>query len=176
MVIRDNYVKAAGGDGITAMYALRPLVYPIIDFACNGICCIAMCIRDRYRIDDEAALSCLIPRFTLQPIVENSIFHGIEPKGTPGTITVHIFRKNDAILQIDITDDGVGMTEEQARQLLSETKNAKTEFFREIGVSNVHKRLQYEFGEDYGLRVASHLSEFTTVSVLLPFTPQENIR
>ena len=68
------------------------------------------------------------------------------------------------------------MTEEQARQLLSETKNAKTEFFREIGVSNVHKRLQYEFGEDYGLRVASHLSEFTTVSVLLPFTPQENIR
>ena len=76
-----------------------------------------------YRIDDEAALSCLIPRFTLQPVVENSIFHGIEPKGTPGTITIHIFRKNDAILQIDITDDGVGMTEEQARQLLSENRN-----------------------------------------------------
>lgn len=128
-----------------------------------------------YRIDDEAALSCLIPRFTLQPVVENSIFHGIEPKGTPGTITIHIFRKNDAILQIDITDDGVGMTEEQARQLLSENKNEKTEFFREIGVSNVHKRLQYEFGEDYGLRVESRLSEFTTVSVLLPFAPQEDI-
>ena len=128
-----------------------------------------------YRIDDEAALSCLIPRFTLQPVVENSIFHGIEPKGTPGTITIHIFRKNDAILQIDITDDGVGMTEEQARQLLSENKNEKTEFFREIGISNVHKRLQYEFGEDYGLRVESRLSEFTTVSVLLPFAPQEDI-
>ena len=128
-----------------------------------------------YRIDDGAALSCLIPRFTLQPVVENSIFHGIEPKGTPGTITIHIFRKNDAILQIDITDDGVGMTEEQARQLLSENKNEKTEFFREIGVSNVHKRLQYEFGEDYGLRVESRLSEFTTVSVLLPFAPQEDI-
>ena len=128
-----------------------------------------------YRIDDEAALSCLIPRFTLQPVVENSIFHGIEPKGTPGTITIHIYRKNDAILQIDITDDGVGMTEEQARQLLSENKNEKTEFFREIGVSNVHKRLQYEFGEDYGLRVESRLSEFTTVSVLLPLAPQEDI-
>ena len=70
---------------------------------------------------------------------------------------------------------GVGMTEEQARQLLSENKNEKTEFFREIGVSNVHKRLQYEFGEDYGLRVESRLSEFTTVSVLLPFAPQEDI-
>lgn len=41
--------------------------------------------------------------------------------------------------------------------------------------SNVHKRLQYEFGEDYGLRVESRLSEFTTVSVLLPFAPQEDI-
>ena len=46
-----------------------------------------------YRIDDGAALSCLIPRFTLQPVVENSIFHGIEPKGTPGTITIHFPEK-----------------------------------------------------------------------------------
>ena len=69
----------------------------------------------------------------------------------------------------------IDMTEEQARQLLSENKNEKTEFFREIGISNVHKRLQYEFGEDYGLRVESRLSEFTTVSVLLPFAPQEDI-
>ena len=51
------------------------------------------------------------------------------------------------------------MTEEQARQLLSENKKRKRlNFFREIGVSNVHKRLQYEFGEDYGLRVESRLS------------------
>lgn len=123
----------------------------------------------KYEIEDETALTCLIPRFTLQPIVENSIFHGIEPKGAPGTITVHIFRKNDAVLQIDITDDGVGMTEEQARQLLSEKNNSKTDFFKEIGVSNVHKRLQYEYGSDYGLRVSSRLSEFTTVSILLPY-------
>lgn len=123
----------------------------------------------KYEIEDETALTCLIPRFTLQPIVENSIFHGIEPKGAPGTITVHIFRKNDAVLQIDITDDGVGMTEDQARQLLSEKNNSKTDFFKEIGVSNVHKRLQYEYGSDYGLRVSSRLSEFTTVSILLPY-------
>ena len=61
------------------------------------------------------------------------------------------------------------MTEEQARQLLSEKNNSKTDFFKEIGVSNVHKRLQYEYGSDYGLRVSSRLSEFTTVSILLPY-------
>ena len=124
-----------------------------------------------YQIDDEDALSCLIPRFTLQPIVENAIFHGIEPKGAPGTITVHIFKKDDAILQIDITDDGVGMTAEQASLLLTEKSSGKADFFKEIGVNNVHKRLQYEFGASYGLRIDSRLSEYTTISILLPYRP-----
>ena len=129
-----------------------------------------------YIEDESLNHSCLIPRFTLQPLVENAIFHGIEPKGSAGEVTLRVERDtaNGDVL-IHLTDDGVGMTEEQARQLLSENKNEKTEFFREIGVSNVHKRLQYEFGEDYGLRVESRLSEFTTVSVLLPFAPQEDI-
>ena len=124
-----------------------------------------------YKIDDESALTCMIPRFSLQPIVENAIFHGIEPKGTPGTILVHIFQNENAVLQIDITDDGVGMTDEQTRQLLSEKRNTKADFFKEIGISNVHKRLQFEFGPDYGLQVHSRLSEFTTVSILLPYAP-----
>lgn len=124
-----------------------------------------------YQIDDKEALNCPIPRFTLQPIVENAIFHGIEPKGAPGTITVHIFRRDDTVLQIDITDDGVGMTAEQAALLLTEKSNGKADFFREIGVNNVHKRLQYEFGASYGLLIDSRLSEYTTISILLPCRP-----
>ena len=122
-----------------------------------------------YRIDDEAALSCLIPRFTLQPVVENSIFHGIEPKGTPGTITIHIFRKNDAILQIDITDDGVGMTPEQAAKALQEPGPEEAAAkYRHVGMWNVHKRLQYSFGEAYGLSIESEPDIGTTVTIRLP--------
>lgn len=124
-----------------------------------------------YQIDDEDALNCPIPRFTLQPIVENAIFHGIEPKGAPGTITVHIFRQDDTVLRIDITDDGVGMTPEQASLLLTEKSSGKADFFKEIGVNNVHKRLQYEFGAAYGLLIDSRLKEYTTVSILLPCRP-----
>ena len=94
-----------------------------------------------YRIDDEAALSCLIPRFTLHSRSWKILsFMALSQREHRNDHYSH-FPENDAILQIDITDDGVGMTEEQARQLLSENKNEKTEFFREIGISNVHKRL-----------------------------------
>ena len=101
--------------------------------------------------------------------MENSIFHGIEPKGTPGTITIHIFRKNDAILQIDITDDGVGMTPEQAAKALQEPGPEEAAAkYRHVGMWNVHKRLQYSFGEAYGLSIESEPDIGTTVTIRLP--------
>ena len=130
-------------------------------------------LHDEIDIDPQTE-DCLLPKLVLQPLVENAIYHGIKVKQQGGTVRIESLLEEDRLL-ITVEDDGVGMTEEQARQLLSENKNEKTEFFREIGVSNVHKRLQYEFGEDYGLRVESRLSEFTTVSVLLPLAPQEDI-
>lgn len=89
-------------------------------------------IRIDIQTDDEALLSCSILRFTLQPIVENAIFHGIEPKGSAGTITIHIFRNDSGDLQIDITDDGVGMDEEMAQSLLSEKTDSKTSFLKSL--------------------------------------------
>ncbi|TCL57189.1 two-component system sensor histidine kinase YesM [Kineothrix alysoides] len=122
-----------------------------------------------YNIEDETLNSCRILKFTLQPIVENSIFHGIEPKGNAGSIEIHIYRDETGDIRIDITDDGVGMTPEVAAHLLDTEAPAESSFFKEFGISNVHKRLQYEFGDKYGLSVKSKIGEFTTISILLPF-------
>lgn len=121
------------------------------------------------QVEEPILTESSILKFTLQPIVENAIFHGIEPKGTAGTISISIHRMGEHDIGIDITDDGVGMEEETAAHLLEQDSAADSSFFREIGISNVHKRLQYEFGESYGLSVVSQPGKFTTVSILLPF-------
>jgi len=121
-----------------------------------------------YDIEDDALLSCHILNFTLQPIVENAIFHGIEPKGSTGTIRIHIYQDYQNDVHIDITDDGIGMDPEVAANLLRNEAPTESSFFKEIGISNVHKRLQYHFGSKYGLSIESKPGEFTTVSILLP--------
>ncbi len=120
----------------------------------------------------ESLLECQILKFTLQPIVENAIFHGIEPKGA-GTITICVFKTKEQDIRIDVTDDGVGMPPEVAGRLLKENTPAKHSFFKEIGIYNVHKRLQYEFGEGYGLQVQSEPGRYTTISILLPLITDE---
>ncbi len=119
----------------------------------------------------DKLLGCRILRFTLQPIVENAIFHGIEPKGAAGKIEINIFKNDANDLQIDITDDGIGMDEETAKTLLSEKTESKTSFFKKIGISNVHHRIQMEFGSPYGLSIRSRAGSFTTVTILLPDRP-----
>lgn len=120
-------------------------------------------------VDDEMLLSCQILKFTLQPLVENAIFHGIEPKGMAGNITIHIYQDEGTDIHIDVTDDGIGMEPELAARLLQMETPVSSSFFKEIGVSNVHKRLQYEFGSQYGLSIRSEKGKFTTISILLPF-------
>ncbi|ANX00275.1 histidine kinase [Thermoclostridium stercorarium subsp. leptospartum DSM 9219] len=121
--------------------------------------------------DDEKLLNCGILRFTLQPIVENAIFHGIEPKGAAGNISIHIFRNDSGDLQIDITDDGIGMDDEMIKTVLTDKSEIKSGFFRKIGISNVHNRIRLEFGEKYGLSIKSRKGSFTTVTILLPCIP-----
>ena len=118
-------------------------------------------------VADEDLLKYTIIKFTLQPLVENAIFHGIEPTGASGTITICARDEGEDLL-ISVTDDGVGMTEEQAARLLSDGSDSSTEFFKEIGVSNVHQRLKYEYGNDYGIRVDSQVGEYTTMTVIIP--------
>ena len=128
-----------------------------------------------YIEDEKLNHSCLIPRFTLQPLVENAIFHGIEPKGSAGEVSLRVERDtaNGDVL-IRLTDDGIGMTPEQAAKALQEPGPEEAAAkYRHVGMWNVHKRLQYSFGEAYGLSIESEPGVGTTVTVRLPGPPTQ---
>lgn len=146
-----------------------------------------------FHVAEEDILDVPIVKFTLQPLVENAVFHGIEPKGS-GHIDISLYYEGPAgesgpgreppgeeapkrpaprDVRIDVTDDGVGMSPEKAAQILLSGGEGSADFFREIGVSNVQKRLQYEFGEGYGISVKSREGEFTTMSIRIPGQPRE---
>ncbi len=130
-------------------------------------------IRLNITVDDEMIMNAQILKFTLQPIVENAIFHGLEPKGGTGNIDLHAYyvpgdnaAKN---ICINVRDDGVGIPKDQCLTLLNDHDGEnRSEFFKEIGISNVHKRLQYEFGMQYGLLIESEEGEYTNIRVTIP--------
>ena len=129
------------------------------------------------QVDNESLYNSEIIKFTLQPLVENAIFHGIEPKGCAGHIRIHVgYETSDSTekIRIDVTDDGVGMTADKAAQVLRSNDDSSADFFREIGVSNVHKRLQYQFGTEYGITIESKEGEYTTMSIHIPNIPLHN--
>ena len=125
------------------------------------------------RIEDERLCrDCLIPRFTLQPLVENAIFHGLEPKGGHGSVLLDISTDPDTgDVLLRITDDGVGMPPEQVAHLLDEPAEGaeKAEKFRHVGLWNVNRRIRYSFGEGYGLTIESEEDVGTEVTIRLPY-------
>lgn len=115
----------------------------------------------------EEFLRVHLPRFTFQPIVENAIFHGITPKGSPGTISITAMGDGDDVI-ISISDDGVGMDEETASTLLTRSQIGGDRMFTSIGMENVDKRVKNCAGNAYGISVKSILGVGTTVSIRLP--------
>ena len=124
-------------------------------------------------IDDEAICrDCMIPRFTLQPLAENAIFHGLEPKGGYGSVLLEIrISPEGGDVLVTLTDDGVGMPPEQVAHLLDPPMGAAAvkDKIRHVGLWNVHRRLQYSFGRNYGLSVESEPGVGTAVTIRLPY-------
>lgn len=109
-----------------------------------------------------------LPKFTLQPLIENAIFHGIEPKGEMGHIRINIISLDSHSILIEVRDDGIGMTEEQIKAILNGKEEGEHSFFRKIGISNVNRRIKYTFGESYGMSISSEQGEYTNISITLP--------
>lgn len=120
------------------------------------------------KLEDEELLSGLIPRFTLQPLVENAIFHGIEPKGR-GEIAVTVAKSGVNDIRITIEDNGVGMNEAQITSILSQQEPGSKGLFENVGLRSVHDRLRLTFGERYGLSIESELGQYTSMNLLLPY-------
>ena len=124
---------------------------------------------DKFEVElefPEELLEFQIPKLILQPMVENAIFHGIEPKLDKGRIVITgQWQEND--LLIEVSDNGVGMTEEQL-SLLWQMGNPSERTFSKIGVVNVHQRLNLNFGPGYGLKIDSVVNRGTTAWLRLP--------
>jgi len=117
------------------------------------------------KIEDEL-LDTPIPCFILQPLVENAIFHGIEPKGS-GNIVLQA-KKQDADVLISIIDDGVGMAAPQSYTAQDAANLPKAGESQGLGIHNVDERLRYAFGEGYGLSIESKQGSHTTVLIRVP--------
>ncbi len=113
-----------------------------------------------------------IPKMSLQPIVENAIYHGIEQLAEDTSIYVKGYL-SDGDCIIEITDSGKGMSEEQVKKLYQRI-NGEIETTggsgNNIGLKNVQDRIQMHFGEKYGLSIASKLGYYTKVQVKVPQT------
>ncbi|MCD8230394.1 MAG: histidine kinase [Clostridiales bacterium] len=107
-----------------------------------------------------------VPKLTLQPLVENSIYHGIRIKeGLKGVVCVKAGRTENGIL-IQVIDDGKGMREEQIRELNQSIQNFDEELG--YGVRNVNRRIQLLFGEFYGLYYHANPDGGVIADILLP--------
>lgn len=111
----------------------------------------------------------LIPRFILQPIVENAIVHGMERMTTQGTLEISVTQKEENLL-IKIEDDGVGMDQEQLQELCRyiDAPDIKEKKKRSIGVRNVHQRIKMICGEQYGIRIRSEVYRGSVFEIYLP--------
>lgn len=110
-------------------------------------------------------LACL--KLMLQPLVENAIYHGMEFMDGDGEIHVKVQRQEDD-LWIEVCDNGLGMTPEQAKSLLGEKPPVPSKRGSGIGVKNVNERIRLYFGESYGLVIISEPDEGTTIRIHLP--------
>ena len=106
-------------------------------------------------------------KLTVQPLLENAIYHGMAGAEEDGLIRVDAYREGDDLV-IDVMDNGVGMPPEKAACLLEEHGPESGGSGSGIGVRNVHRRVCLTFGEGYGLTIFSEPDEGTTVRVRLP--------
>ena len=123
---------------------------------------------------DEAAFCYRIPKLILQPIVENSIYHGLERKKGKGTVTIKVL-PGDNDLIISVEDNGLGIEEEKLKNIKQELlddsfldKDLSINDNEKIGVLNVHRRIMLLYGKNYGVDIESKLGFGTKITMFLP--------
>ena len=116
----------------------------------------------------DSVLECYLPVFSLQPIVENAIKHGLSSKRDGGTLVIRIYESGD-FLHMEVEDDGAGIPFTRLREIRQfDGTSAREAAGAGIGLNNVHKRIQVRFGPQYGIQIDSREGEGTTVKVALP--------
>lgn len=124
--------------------------------------------------DEKDVLMLCLPKLTLQPIIENSIYHGIERKIGIGNLRIKIQTTLDRLI-ITISDDGLGMNQEQLKILNKKLREISLDGVASdnnkkggIAIANVNNRIKLLFGEEYGIYIYSTLDVGTDVTITLP--------
>lgn len=109
-------------------------------------------------------------KFILQPIVENSIFHGLEPTGSKGHVIVRA-REEGNRLYLTVEDDGAGMDEQKLLEVRQKIGGSRREM---VGITNVIKRIKLHYGAEYGVEISSEKNVGTKVLLILPSMKAED--
>ena len=121
----------------------------------------------------EQFMDMKVPKLTIQPIVENAIYHGIKPKLTnDGLIIIEAETENESVLLIKVSDNGVGIDADNLKRILEEI-NSDTETRKGYGMHNVHNRLRLQLGAEYGITIKSEVDVGTVVVIRLPILAGE---
>ena len=121
-----------------------------------------------FQIEEDILDGCIV-KLVLQPLLENAIYYGMEFMDGEGEIHVRGYRKdNDVYLEVE--DNGLGMPEEEAAELLN-GKERPHKHGSGVGLVNVHSRLKLRFGEAYGLVIHSCPDEGMMVQIHIPYIP-----
>lgn len=122
--------------------------------------------EDKFQISieaDEALLQCKIPCFSIQPLVENAIIHGLEPKKGPGNLDVSI-TDEDGCIKIIVEDNGVGFDIEPSLETIKPSGGERTH----IGLKNLNRRLALLYGNECKLHISSTPNISTRISYTIP--------
>ena len=116
---------------------------------------------------DEEIYGYIIPKLTLQPLVENALYHGIKNKRGKGKILITGKKQGDKII-FQVIDNGKGMTEEELNSLRKKMAGTDTgDEAKGFGVSNVNQRIKYYYGEEYGVFFESKENEGTNATIII---------
>ena len=121
-----------------------------------------------FQIEEDILDGCIV-KLVLQPLLENAIYYGMEFMDGEGEIHVRGYRK-DKDVYLEVEDNGLGMPEEEAAELLNE-KERPHKHGSGVGLVNVHSRLKLRFGEAYGLVIHSCPDEGMMVQIHIPYIP-----
>lgn len=108
-----------------------------------------------------------IPKMTLQPIVENALYHGIKCKRSKGIIDIS-GELTGNLIYLTVSDDGAGMDEENLKNLSHEILKPCKETDRGFGLANVNERIRMYFGDEYGIHIESASGRGTKITIVIP--------
>jgi two-component system, sensor histidine kinase YesM len=131
-----------------------------------------------YHLNPEA-LECMVPKMILQPVVENAIYHGLEPTSRKGSLHIECSLKSVNELVVTVKDNGVGIDDDKLDKIMLDLSASDRKELAgggaNIGIVNVNNRLKLIYGDRYGIEIKSRINEGTEITLNIPARRQTNV-